>query len=62
MLTEADWAMSKETIIFFDKLGFGWVLDKITAEEMKLNHLKEENTVNKSLIKIIENLLDYSGV
>ena len=62
MLTEADWAMSKETIIFFDKLGFGWVLDNITAKEMKLNYLKGENTVNKSLIKIIENLLDYTGV
>ena len=62
MLTEADWAMSKETIIFFDKLGFGWVLDNITANEMKLNYQKEENTVNKSLIKIIENLLDYTGV
>ena len=62
MLTEADWAMSKETIIFFDKLGFGWVLDNITAKEMKLNYLDEANTVNKSLIKIIENLLDYTGV
>ena len=54
--------MNKETIIFFDKLGFGWVLDKITAQEMKLNHLNEDDTVNKSLIKIIENLLDYTGV
>ena len=62
MLPEANLAMSKETIIFFDKLGFGWVLDNITATEMKLNHLKEEDTVNKSLIKIIENLLDYTGV
>ena len=34
MLTEANRLMSKETIIFFDKLGFGWVLDKITAKEM----------------------------
>ena len=54
--------MSKETIIFFDKLGFGWVLDKITVKEMKLNQLEKEATVNKSLIKIIENLLDHSGV
>ena len=61
MLTEADWAMSKETIIFFDKLGFGWVLDNITAREMKLYPLIEENAVNRSLIKIIENLLDYTG-
>ena len=62
LLTEANRAMSKETIIFFDKLGFGWVFDKITAKEMKLNHLIEENTVNKSLIKIIENLLDFTEV
>jgi hypothetical protein len=62
LLTEANRAMSKETIIFFDKLGFGWVLDNITAKEMKLNYLKEGNTVNKSLIEIIENLLDYTGV
>ncbi len=62
MLTEANWEKSKETIIFFDKLGFGWVLDKITANELKLNHLKEESTFHKSLIKIIENLLDNPGV
>ena len=62
MLTEANCEMSKETIIFFDKLGFGWVLDKITAKELKLNHFKEESMLNKSLIKIIENLLDHPGV
>ena len=62
MLTEATRAMSKETIIFFDKLGFGWVLDNITAKELKFSHLNEEHTVNRSLIKIIENLLDYTGV
>jgi hypothetical protein len=54
--------MSKETIIFFDKLGFGWVLDNITAKEMKLNYLNEANTANKSLIEIIEKLLDHTGV
>jgi len=62
LLTEANRAISKETIIFFDKLGFGWVLDNITAKELKLSYLNEENTVNKSLIKIIENLLEYTGV
>jgi hypothetical protein len=61
LLTEADRVMSKETIIFFDKLGFGWVLDNSTAKEMKLNHLTEANTFDKSLIEIIENLLDYTG-
>ena len=62
MLTEANRLMSKETIIFFDKLGFGWVLDNITAKEMKLNHITEEICADKSLIEIIENLLDYTGV
>ncbi len=62
MLTEANWAMSKDTIIFFDKLGFGWVLDENTAKEMNFSYLDDENTVNKSLIKIIENLLDHTGV
>jgi hypothetical protein len=62
LLTEANRAISKETIIFFDKLGFGWVLDNLTAKELKLSYLNEENTVNKSLIKIIENLLEYTGV
>ena len=62
MLTEVNREMDKETIIFFDKLGFGWVLDNMMAKEMKLCHLKEGNTVNKSLINIIENLLENSGV
>ncbi|MBT8372131.1 MAG: hypothetical protein KJO34_14290 [Deltaproteobacteria bacterium] len=62
MLSEANWEMDKEAIIFFDKLGFGWVLDDIMVKEMELHNLKEENIVNKSLIQIIENLLDNPGV
>jgi len=61
LLTEVNREIDKETIIFFDKLGFGWVLDKMTVKEMKLCHLKEGDTVNKSLIKIIENLLENPG-
>ena len=62
MLPEAEWEMNKEAIIFFDKLGFGWVLDNIKVEEMKLSHFKEASLVNRSLIKMIENLLDNPGV
>ena len=58
---EVNWEMDRDTIIFFDKLGFGWVLDSMTAKEMKLCDLKEGNIVNKSLIKIIENLLENPG-
>ena len=54
--------MERETIIFFDKLGFGWVLDNMMVKEMKLNHFKEDCTVNKSLIKILENLFDNPGI
>ena len=62
LLTEANREMERETIIFFDKLGFGWVLDNMMIKEMKLNHFKEDCTVNKSLIKILENLFDNPGV
>ncbi len=61
MPTEVNWEMDKETIIFFDKLGFGWVLDHIALKEMKLGPLQEGSDVRKSLIKIIENLLENPG-
>jgi len=54
--------MERETIIFFDKLGFGWVLDNMMVKEMKLSHFKDDCTVNKSLIKILENLFDNPGI
>ena len=62
MLPEADWERNKEAIVFFDKLGFGWVLDHIMVEEMKLSHFKEAGMINRSLIRMIENLLDNPGV
>ena len=58
MLPEDYRDKDKETIIFFDKLGFGWVLDQIMIKKMKLSHLSEDNAINRSLIKIIENLLE----
>jgi hypothetical protein len=62
LLPEADWEKNKEAIVFFDKLGFGWVLDHIMVEEMKLNRFKEAGIINRSLIRMIENLLDNPGV
>ena len=62
MLTEANWEMEKETIIFFDKLGFGWVLDNTMVKEMKLSQFKDDCAVNNSLIKILENLFDNPGM
>jgi hypothetical protein len=54
--------MEKETIIFFDKLGFGWVLDHVMVKEMQLDHFRDDCTYNKSLIKILENLFENPGV
>ncbi len=62
LFTEGNWEMEKETIIFFDKLGFGWVLDNVMIKDMELCHLKDGNTVNQSLIKIIENILENPGI
>ena len=60
--SEADRIMEKETIIFFDKLGFGWVLDKMMIKEMKLNQFREDCTVNSSLMKILENIFSNPSI
>ncbi len=54
-------SMNRETIIFFDNLGFGWVLDQATMQGLQINQRDAEVAVNRSLIKIIENLLDNPG-
>jgi len=62
LLSEINWDMERETIIFFDYLGFGWVVDKAMVKEMKLNQFKDDCTVNDSLIKILENLFDTPAI
>ena len=54
--------MERETIIFFDNLGFGWVVDNMMVKEMKLKQFKDDFTGNKSLIKILENIFDNPGI
>ncbi len=49
--------VQKETIIYFEQLGFGWVLDNMMLKEIKLNKMKDELITDTSLIKIIENML-----
>jgi hypothetical protein len=49
--------VDKETIIFFEQLGFGWVLDNMTLKEIKLNKMRDDLVTDASLIKIIENML-----
>ena len=62
LISEANREMEKETIIFFDKLGFGWVLDNVMVKGLKLNYSKEDVIYNQSLIKILENLLGNPGM
>ena len=62
LLSEADRKMEKETIIFFDKLGFGWVVDHIMIKEMELNHFKENYTANNSLMTILENIFNNPSI
>ena len=62
LLSEDIWDMERETIIFFDNLGFGWVVEKAMVKEMKLNQFKDDCTVNNSLIKILENLFDTPAI
>jgi len=55
--------MQKETIIYFEHLGFGWVMDYTMLKEIKLTKLSDESITDISLIKIIENMLiDNSNV
>ena len=49
--------VDKETILFFEQLGFGWVLDNMTLKEIKLNRMRDDLVTDTSLIKIIENML-----
>ena len=49
--------MGKETIIFFENLGFGWVFDHADLTQMDLDCLSDETLINNSLMKIIENIL-----
>ncbi len=49
--------MKKETIIYFEQLGFGWVLDQMILNEINFSKLQDECITDTSLIKIIENML-----
>jgi len=60
--TEVEGEMGKEAIIFFDKLGFGWVIDNAILKNIRLGVLEDEDIPSRSLIKIIENILSEKQV
>ena len=54
--------MGKEAIIFFDKLGFGWVVESAVVKNLRLGAMEDEDIPSRSLIKIIENILSEKQV
>ena len=55
-------AQAEEAIIIFDKLGFGWVIDRKVLKHVKLSVLAEEDLPSRSLIEMIENILSEKPV
>ena len=49
--------MGKETIIFFDQLGFGWVLDPEVLKHMNWKNVNDNFISTHSLMKMIETIL-----
>lgn len=62
LATEGEGEMGKEAIIFFDKLGFGWVVESAVVNNIRLGAMEDEDIPSRSLIKIIENILSEKQV
>jgi hypothetical protein len=62
LMTEGGGWMGKEAIIFFDKLGFGWVIDAAVLRDVKLSILQEDEPPSPSLIKFIETILAEKSI
>ncbi len=60
-MTEVARQMAKETIIYFDRLGFGWVVDGKLLSDIKRGILGEEDLPSRSLMRIIENILSETA-
>jgi len=45
--------MKKREIIFFDELGFGWVVDKATIQMIHDNSADKEVIVEKTLADLL---------
>ncbi len=55
--------VGKEVIVFFDQLGFGWVVDGMVLKDIRRGILEEEEEpANRSLLRMIENLLVEKSV
>jgi hypothetical protein len=48
--------MNKKEIIFFDELGFGWVVDKSLVKQIHLASNDENPIVEKTLAELLRRL------
>jgi hypothetical protein len=55
-------SQAEEAILFFDKLGFGWVIDRKALKHVNISVLAEEDLPGRSLIEMIENILSEKPV
>lgn len=55
-------AEAKEAILFFDQLGFGWVIDRRVLKNVKLSALAEGDLPPRSLIDILETILSEKPI
>jgi hypothetical protein len=46
--------MVNKEIIFFDELGFGWVVDKATVKKIHAASIKDKLIVEKTLADILK--------
>lgn len=46
--------MNNKEIIFFDELGFGWVVDKAVIKKIHAASIKDELIVEKTLADILK--------
>lgn len=45
--------MDRKEIIFFDELGFGWVVDHTVMEKIHSNHAEQDAMVEKTLADLL---------
>jgi hypothetical protein len=45
--------MNRKEIIFFDELGFGWIVDKAIIKKIHENTVNEEMIVQKTLAELL---------
>ena len=45
--------MNLKEIIFFDELGFGWIVDKAVIKKIRANTVNDELIVEKTLAELL---------